>query len=447
MRIDMTKLHDIIKNRFLAIPKERILRASARLAPIVGASLAKLISTGETEKILQEICKISDEQSERLLKQLDILREEQYSGAPIVVVGSGNLELLLHSPSNERVILGEKHSVKVDSLWGGSGVNFTTRLLSVGRPVLPVLPIANDHAGKQIVQAMKKNAKEGDVLDDINTLWSEFSLFNSNVTTPTSVLVIHKSERTAFRQQAESSDGYLDQMMAQIDQIYSICNSPSALMIGHVPRGNTKPEEAAVVVDHLLEKYRNRTLIYAVFGSSQLRLGWKVWEKHIRENIDVFQLNLSEAKAFFSNKGKPATIEEILKHLMDMNVWAVITMDKFGAIAIHSGAKYIYVIWPLVKSIDVCDSTGAGDAFAAGMVSVLSDIGRGFIIHDFEQALSEGSRWAGAACLTRGGSGRSPGKELADFVDCNDHYKENNVETRKDRSLHEFLTLIDLAYQ
>lgn len=442
----MLKLYDKIKDKFYKLPKNRILRASALFAPIVGASIAELISTGDTEKILQEVRKITEEQSERLLRQLDYLTEE-CTKAPIAVIGSGNLELLLHSPRDGRVVLGEKHSVKVDSLWGGSGVNFTIRLLSVGRPVLPILPIADDHAGKQIIKAIKAAAKEGNILEDMQKQWGNLSLFNSCVTTPTTVLVIHESDRTAFRQQAETADGYIDQLITQIDQLYSVCDSPSTLMIGHVPRGKTTPEETAVVVEHLLDKYRNRTLIYTVFGSSQLKLGWKYWENHIRDNIDVFQLNLSEAKAFFSNEGKPATIEEILKHFRSMNIWAVITMGKFGAIAIHSGSDDIYVIWPLVNSMDVCDSTGAGDAFAAGMVSVLSDIGREFSIHDFEQALSEGSRWASAACLVRGGSGRFPKKELAEFIDGNDRSKYNNVETRRHRSLHEVLTFIDLAFQ
>lgn len=229
--------------------------------------------------------------------------------------------------------------------------------------------------------------------------------------------------------------------------MFSTCDAPSAVLIGHVPRGIETPESTMSVLEHAINKYRNRTLIYTVLGSSQLRLGWKFWQKHISDNINVFQLNLSEAKDFFSEDAQPATINTVLDCLREMRVSAVLTMDKFGALAIHSKSDDIYVAWPIVNAYDVVDSTGAGDAFAAGMVSVLSDIGPAFTENDFQLALVEGSRWAGATCTTIGGAGRAPGKELSAFVENNKKCKRNNVETRKPINMQELLTFIDLAFQ
>lgn len=427
---------------------KRLLRAAARLAPFVGASIAEFISTGEKEEIISAIRGITEEQTERVLEQIQILlhEEEQSCLAPIAIVGSGNLEMLLHSPSCDSITLGAKHSVKVDDLWGGSGVNFAARLLSVGRVVLPVLTIADDHAGRQIMDSLGFMADKGGIKNETQALWSKMNLFNGAVQTPTSVLIIHQGERTVFRQQIETSVEYVTQLESQIDHMYSICDAPSTLLIGHVPRGLESPESIASVVQYAIEKYRNRTLIYSVFGSSQLRLGWKYWEKQIADNIDIFQLNLSEAKRFFSDSDQPATIHTVLDCLRRMRVSAVLTMDKFGALAIHAESDDIYVAWPIVDANDVIDSTGAGDAFAAGMVSVLSDIGPAFTTHDFVHALVEASRWAGAACTTIGGAGCEPGKELASFVQNNANCKRNNVETRRPFNVQELLTFIDLAF-
>jgi sugar/nucleoside kinase (ribokinase family) len=440
--------YDDIKKLLDCLPREKLLYASARIAPIVGASIAELLPIGDNQKIVSAMQQITEDQTERLLKQLQNLIKEAdgQNNSPIVVIGSGNLEMLLHSPNNDSITLGAKHSVKVESIWGGSGVNFTTRLLSVGRMALTVLPIANDQAGKQIIHAMKSAAEEGCILDEIQKYWSNMSLFNSEVYTPTTVLLIHGTDRTVFRQEVKTGDRYIKQMKNQIDKLFSICKTPSALMIGHVPCGSETSESTAEVIDYLINKYKNKTLIYSVLGSSQLKLGWRFWEKHIRNNISVFQLNLSEAKFFFGDSGKPATTDNVLNKLRQMRVSAVLTVDKFGAIAIHSQSEDIYMALPVIDSADVLDSTGAGDAFAAGMASVLYDIGAGYTKYDFKQALAEGSRWASAACTIQGGAGRWPGKELAGFIDRNERCRYNNVEIRTYHSLREILTFLDRVY-
>jgi len=458
VRRGRAKVTASIKSTFESLFRNRstadIQHAASYLIPIIGPAMAALIPNRDIDRIIEGIRGITDEQTERLARQLQCLTQEyltqdserQGNCAPIAIVGSGNLEMLLHSPRAERISLGEKHSVKVESLWGGSGVNFTRRLLSVGHVVLPVLPIAEDHAGKQILDAMRTSAEEGGILEETLRCWNKLKLFNSSVETPTSVLVVHESERTVFRQQVGTTEDYLDQMKEQINHLYSFCDSPSALLIGHIPRGNETPESTADVIDYLIKKYRNRTLIYTVLGSSQLQNGWQFWENHIRDSIDIFQLNLSEAKSFFSDGKNPATLKVVLEQLKKMNVSAVLTMDKFGAIATFSRSDDIYVAWPLIDSSDVYDTTGAGDAFAAGMISVLAGVGKNFSAHVFETALAEGSKWAAAACTTIGGSGRSPGKELSTFIEENPKCKDNNVETRKYDNTQELLRFVDLAY-
>ena len=78
------------------------------------------------------------------------------------------------------------------------------------------------------------------------------------------------------------------------------------------------------------------------------------------------------------------------------------------------------------------------------MVSVLNEFGKNYGKSDFENALSEGSRWASVACTSKGGAGKCPKKELADFIDKVPSYQKNNVETRSQAV--ELMTFIDLAY-
>ena len=89
-------------------------------------------------------------------------------------------------------------------------------------------------------------------------------------------------------------------------------------------------------------------------------------------------------------------------------------MDKFGAICSYKGGSDgIVISWPI--DIAVKDSTGAGDTFAAGVVSKLAGKSD-FSVYAFTEAIVEGRAWSAFACTMIEGAGEIPDKnELTRF--------------------------------
>jgi sugar/nucleoside kinase (ribokinase family) len=103
--------------------------------------------------------------------------------------------------------------------------------------------------------------------------------------------------------------------------------------------------------------------------------------------------------------------------LREQSITAIITLDKFGAVGnFKTGADGVMVVWPMIEDESkVADPTGTGDAFAAGVASVLSQ--KAEVSYPvFYEASRAGRLWAGYACTTVGGSAQSPSvSALADF--------------------------------
>ena len=62
---------DAVEQLVDRLPRAKLLRAAARLAPIVGARIAELIPTGDSQRIAHAIRKITDEQTDRALDSLE----------------------------------------------------------------------------------------------------------------------------------------------------------------------------------------------------------------------------------------------------------------------------------------------------------------------------------------------------------------------------------------
>ena len=80
----------------------------------------------------------------------------------VITIGGANTELILNSD----IRLDEKHVIpqndRRDTV-GGSSLNHTCRLLAMGQPVIPILPIAQDERGDRIVKAIKVAAEKGGI--------------------------------------------------------------------------------------------------------------------------------------------------------------------------------------------------------------------------------------------------------------------------------------------
>jgi|GEM_PF-2240784 len=363
----------------------------------------------------------------------------------VIVIGSGNLEFLLR-PEDSSVVLGSKHRVTRDCYVGGSGVNISRRLLSRGIGVLPVLSIGDDDAGHQILHSLASAAREGGIDELVQPIWSEHQLVNPAVQTPTSAILVHSNQRTIFQQRLGTAAGYLAALESRFDQGIGSSLGCDAVVLGHVPAGQDGDESAGATVKRLIEKIPSDVWSYVVLGGSQLRLGWEYWKDHLCEPIDVLQLNLKEAQRFFAPGNLTAGLSEVLDIARSTGMSVVLTLDRFGAIAIKPDDPGLWMVWPVIRNRDVQDATGAGDAFAAGAVAQLVECSE-LSVDDYTRMLQGASHWAGAACATMGGSGSEPGAELQQFLESHPLCNEANVEVRKDASAQELVNFLGLAFQ
>ena len=127
---------------------------------------------------------------------------------------------------------------------------------------------------------------------------------------------------------------------------------------------------------------------------------------------------------------------------------AVITLDRFGAIGIHKKEPdSIFISWPILEVKNVVDPTGAGDAFASGMVSYLcekSDLSP----NNFQSAIGTARLWAAYACRTYGGAGQCPDREtLEKFKEKVIPNQRRTVEVRNSDFAREIMTILNIAFQ
>ncbi len=113
-------------------------------------------------------------------------------------------------------------------------------------------------------------------------------------------------------------------------------------------------------------------------------------------SVDVFLPNEVEACALADRNGDAADAARVLQ--AQSGGWVVVKLGPRGCFAVGPGGAEISVSAPAVT---VADTTGAGDAFNAGLVAAL---GRGV---DWEEALTVATRFA-TTIVSRPSNGRYP---------------------------------------
>ena len=177
-------------------------------------------------------------------------------------------------------------------------------------------------------------------------------------------------------------------------------------------------------------------------------MGFEFWKEYLPQ-VDVFQLNHSEAKLFFSHEnGEGSSLLELVNAVRKNNMCAVITLDRFGAIGIHRDKPdSVYISWPFLEDKDVRDPTGAGDAFAAGMVAHLCNC-KCISANNFQSAMDTACLWAGYACKTYGGAGECPDrKALENFEESVSPRQQRTVEVVNRDFDREIMTMLDTTSQ
>jgi sugar/nucleoside kinase (ribokinase family) len=186
-------------------------------------------------------------------------------------------------------------------------------------------------------------------------------------------------------------------------------------MIGHIA-ADRWPDAEGKCTDLILEWSRNRKCYkFANFGGSQIKYGYDRWKEQL-SNLDCFESNLAEMRTLMATaSGRHLSLAEIIQRLTSDRVTALITLDRFGAVGTYKGdPRHIVMTWPFDLE-DIVDTTGAGDAFGAGIVATAMESGVNDI-YALRAVIDAARFWAAKACLSHGGSSRCPTRsELESF--------------------------------
>lgn len=432
----LKKFYDICKRKNI---KNKLIKG----VPYIGESLYALINEGDIEDLIREVQAQSESNQKEIITKIEILMKDfEKPISPIVVFGSGNGEHLFRYEG--RIQLGHKHSAEVEELFGGSGVNYAFRLLKTGNPILPVLSIGNDRLGKKIRDEILKSCRKTNLSEGILSIIDNDAYFVHGLKTPAATILSDGMTRTIFSQNLcgiKEYDQFLENILDRLDSEFT--NPPSVVIIGHIHGDNKKCRTDAICTKKIVDKFRNKSLIYANFGNSQIEYGIDYWE-HTLESIDIFQLNLYEMKKIFRQSGKKFSLLEIIDWFRERKITAIVTINRFGAVATYKGGgEGIIWSWPFKIKSNILEPTGAGDAFGAGMVSCLYKA-RQFSHDDFSRAIKTGRIWGAYACTTPGGSKDCPDQTQIDyFIRENTSFEQKPVETRDRNEVVNFLSLFD----
>jgi sugar/nucleoside kinase (ribokinase family) len=329
----------------------------------------------------------------------------------VIAVGGANGERFLRLTSGG-FQLGRKYTApSSETLPGGSGVNYTCRLLAAGADVLPILPIADDLTGRVIVEAIESAARTGAATADLRHAFVD----DPAAATPYSTILASPEQRTVFNEfSPEMLTAFREHIVRKLaDLPQDDGKSPAALVIGHIHADRApdagSPGAAGQITESLIHYARQQGIpVFLNPGSAQYGLGVARWEALLPE-VDCLQMDIHEMRAFVAELG--------ITRLYDALAWfgerctTVITLERAGAVARLRGSDSAVISWPFsLSSREVVDPTGAGDACMAGLVA--SALERPI---DREEGLLEavktGMLWAARACTQIGGAAACPSRE------------------------------------
>jgi sugar/nucleoside kinase (ribokinase family) len=354
----------------------------------------------------------------------------------IVVVGGANIEYILKSKDN--IVRGSKNFVDVEEFIGGSGVNYTMRLLSVGSPVYPILFVGNDENGKKIHKTIL-DALSSSIDDKSRFFIQSNNFFVKNLKTPQSTIVVEGVHRTILSSDQNNENIFKEFVKERLSSIEDI----SALIIGHIrsDREEINHDKNDLSTIYAIENISDGCLVYSNFGRTQIEYGVDYWKKYLCK-IDIFQLNVQEFNTFFKKESKKLYLKEIIKKIRELNINAIVTLDRFGAIGIMKDlTNALFMARPVNIKEQFVDSTGAGDAFCAGMVYKLSG-NKNFTKIDFKEAMEMARSWAAFACQSYGGANHCPSRKNIEAY----HQilnSNNEVVIYEGSSMYDLIALID----
>lgn len=365
----------------------------------------------------------------------------------ILIVGGSNGEYILQL--SQELEMGQKHLVEACLQIGGGGVNQTLRLLKAGFSPLPILPIGQDELGFKIQNELLREVrylKKSQSL--IEFVESNFFLI-SNLKTKLSTIIINGGDRTIFTEKTSGKNIFFSHLKNRIETLNTqIKEKIKAIIIGDIQADSqvNNPQHPGQCTQYLMDYFSNKCLVFANPGKSQLDLNQSFWNNYIKK-VNIFQLNIKEARKLFSliqNNPHPS-LREILEWFFQNNTTALVTCDHYGVLGISPNEPNKIIFAPPIKLDKTIDTTGAGDAFGAGLVSQLYQKDN-FSFNDFFQAIDEARTWAAYACCHIGGSANCPTTEELKIFKKNRLNTSESLEVLDRQSVKTVLSILDKIY-
>ena len=373
----------------------------------------------------------------------------------IIVFGSATHEKICQITSDLKI--GEKHTIDIPKVfYGGSGVNYSLRLINQENIVIPILSVGADHIGKSIQSEIfnaYKFFKNNDNLSDDN-------IFNNSIidkyiksddfhcksinTSQSTTIIRYRNTRTVLAEKLDGIDGYEEFVKNKIALLKSDNRlNIKAVMIGHIYTDANKNKP--IVTEHIINEFIDtHTLIFINMGNSQLAYGFDYWKAFNSDRI-VFQFSFSEVKRLFHTNSNISKINEIMNEFKKIKVNVIITLDKLGAIARFRDDERIIMVWPFELADKLLDTTGAGDAFGAGFVA--NFLNSRWDFHDFQRAIEQARVWAAYACTTEGAAYQCPNKSKLQRFQNEIERKMNQYKVEViDKDYEKYLFLIERAF-
>jgi sugar/nucleoside kinase (ribokinase family) len=356
----------------------------------------------------------------------------------IAVIGGANIEYIVKSKAD--IVQGSKNFVDIEELFGGGGLNYALRLMGTGISVYPLLYLGDDNIGHSIQKSLISHCAQS---SSTYAHITRDGFFINGLNTIRSVIIVEGQHRTILAQDENSENLFLPYLKSEIDSASHV----TSVLIGHIHNDRMDINENSSNLSTIFAiEYFNtcEKFIYCNLGSTQLEYGFAFWKEKLK-SIDVLQLNIDEVRSFFKSDGHTPTLLEITNVLSDLGISIIITLDKFGAIGIMKNqVNSVFLARAVDLGDDFVDSTGAGDAFCAGMISVL-DGKRDFNSDEFKEAMEVARSWAVYACKSYGGANHCPSAGTIDAF----HHKINQgnevIEYADDRMV-DILSLIDSTF-
>ena len=371
----------------------------------------------------------------------------------VVALGGGNAEYLYEL--EREIKTGEKNAVaEAEELVGGGGMNFSSRLIAAGIETYPILAVGNDRSGIKIQQELETFTGKAKLSKELQRFISGSDFFVPGLTTAFATLIVLAAKRTILNYRARGNATvfrrHLRKRLKRVGELTG--SSPTVIHISHLPNFTSSSSGGAEigneVIKEVLRTYKGKCIVSYNPGSSQIQYGIRYWETELK-STSILQLNMSEAKQLFSKDGMSTSLVDMIHWFKEREISVVITLDRFGAVGSHkSGKNGIVFAWPIeLPEDELVDPTGAGDAFAAGVISELCT-NANYDFQDFLKAVDTGRYWSAYACTTLGGAGSCPNRTaLLKFQSEIDGKRHIPIEVIQHDRAERDLKLIDKAFE